>query len=78
MMGSIVTRISAGGNSAAVRLTKDVLNAARLERGQEVLISAEEGRIVITPGPPSEYTDTMAAYERIRARYGRVLDELAK
>jgi len=43
------TRISRWGNSRAVRVPQDVLKRAGIDPNEPVEISAEPGRIVITP-----------------------------
>lgn len=46
---SPMTRVSAWGNSHGVRLPRDVLEAAGIATDAEVAITAEGGRILITP-----------------------------
>ena len=44
------------GNSASVRIPAAVMAAARLRLDQEVEVREEQGRIVIDPVRPAEYT----------------------
>ncbi len=44
------------GNSPAVRLPVSVMSAAKLELGQKVQITVEEGRIIIEPLGRIEYS----------------------
>jgi antitoxin MazE len=46
------TAIAKWGNSLAVRLPKDIAEAARLDNGVEVQIHARNGAIVIEPARP--------------------------
>jgi len=43
------TRISKWGNSRAVRVSREVLDRAGIDPDEPVTLSAEAGRIVITP-----------------------------
>lgn len=70
-------RLGKQGNSTGVTLTREVLEAAGLERGADITIEASEGRIVIAAAA-SPRTRAMAAFERSLARYGRTYAILAK
>ena len=76
-MSIVRARLLRQGNSTAVTLTREVLDAAGMARGTEVSVEASEGRIVITPAD-STHTRAMAAFERSVARYGRTYAALAK
>ena len=42
-------KLSVWGNSCGLRLSQNILNAASLRTGDEVMISVEDNRIIITP-----------------------------
>lgn len=71
------TRLVKQGNSTGLTLSREVLEAARLDRGAEVVVEASEGRIVITPAS-SSHARAMAAFKRSLTRYGRTYALLAK
>ena len=48
-------RLGRIGNSTGLTLSREVLDAAGLERGAEVRVEAEPGRIVVTPGDCREF-----------------------
>lgn len=45
----MVTKVQKWGNSQGLRVTKSVLEEARIDVGDEVKVSARKGRIVIEP-----------------------------
>ncbi len=45
----MVTRVQKWGNSQGLRLSKEVLSAARIEIGDVVDVEVREGSIVVTP-----------------------------
>jgi|JI10StandDraft_1071094.scaffolds.fasta_scaffold1092942_2 putative addiction module antidote len=65
------------GNSTGVVLPPEVLREAGLERGDDILIQVERGRIVILPRVPLR-EDVLLAAEEVIARYGEVFDRLAR
>lgn len=71
------TRLARQGNSTGLTLSREVLDAARLDRGADVMVEATEGRIVITPAN-SPHAKAMAAFHRSLTRYGRTYAILAK
>ena len=71
-------RISPIGNSQGVRLSRDVLTAAGLERGDQVKVRAGEGRVVIEPAPDETYRKVATRLDLFRNRYRMTLDNLAK
>ena len=77
-MTSVVhTRLTKQGNSTGLTLAREILDAAHLDRGAEVVVEATDGRIVITPAA-SPHARAMAAYQRSLARYGRTYAILAQ
>jgi antitoxin component of MazEF toxin-antitoxin module len=71
------TRLGRIGNSTGLTLSREVLDAAGLERGAEVRVEAEPGRIVVTPvGGVRERA--MRLFERSLVRYDRAYARLAK
>jgi antitoxin component of MazEF toxin-antitoxin module len=71
------TRLGRQGNSTGVTLTREVLAAAGMERGAEVVIEATPGRIVVTP-VGGDHERFMAAFERSLERYDETYAILAK
>lgn len=73
-------RLGRSGNSQSVRLTKEVLEAAGLEKGAEITVSASEGKVVIEPAVSPEARDlsakTRASAQRMAVRYARTFDLL--
>ena len=45
----MVTKVQKWGNSQGLRLNKQVLETARIRVGEEVVVSARRGRILISP-----------------------------
>lgn len=74
---TVSVKLTKQGNSTGLRLPKDVLQAAGLDRGDEVTLEVSAGRVVIAKAD-APYSEAMKAYADCRARYGRALDELAK
>lgn len=70
-------RLARQGNSTGLTLSREVLDAAGLERGADVMVEAAHGRIVITPAE-SAHAKAMAAFHRSLTRYGRTYAILAK
>jgi antitoxin MazE len=52
----MTTLIRKWGNSPAVRLPVSVMSAAKLELEQRVLVTVEEGRVIIEPLDRIEYS----------------------
>lgn len=71
------SRLARQGNSTGLTLSREILDAAGLDRGAEVVVEATEGRIVITPAA-SPHAKAMEAFERSLGRYGRTYAALAK
>ncbi|MDX1574620.1 MAG: AbrB/MazE/SpoVT family DNA-binding domain-containing protein [Kiloniellales bacterium] len=72
-------RLTRQGNSTGVTLTKELLNAAGLERGDEVLVTAERGTGAITIRRADDvYTRAMAAGRAFARRYRRTMAALAR
>jgi putative addiction module antidote len=74
---TVSVKLTRQGNSTGLRLPRDVLQSAGLDRGDEVTLEISDGRIVIAKAD-APYAEAMKAYAECRARYGRALDELAK
>jgi antitoxin component of MazEF toxin-antitoxin module len=71
------TKLGRIGNSTGLTLTREILEAAGLERGTEVRVEAEPGRIVVTPaGGVRERS--VRLFERSLVRYDRAYARLAK
>lgn len=49
----MVTKVQKWGNSQGLRLSKQVLEDARITVGDDVEVAAHEGEIVITPVKPA-------------------------
>ena len=75
-MGS-VTRIRQIGNSDGLTLRADQLREAGIARGDEVVVDARAGRIVITKAG-SSYARAMDALDACVTRYDDTLRRLAK
>jgi antitoxin component of MazEF toxin-antitoxin module len=71
------TRIRQIGNSDGLTLRAEQLRAAGIARGEEVVVEAEPGRIVITK-PESPYAKAMEALEVCMRRYDATLRRLAR
>lgn len=65
------------GNSTGVVLPPEILKEAGLERGDEIEIRAERGRIVICPRTPIR-EEVMLAAESVVSRYDAVFRKLAE
>ena len=74
---TIVTRIRQIGNSDGLTLRAEQLREAGIARGDEVVVDAQPGRIVITRAG-SSYAKAMEALEVCMARYDATLRRLAK
>ena len=56
---AMVTQIAKWGNSLALRLPKSVAQEARLDEGDTVHVSVDNGAIVIRPSRPRYSLDTL-------------------
>lgn len=65
------------GNSSGVVLPPEILKEAGIERGDEIIIRAERGQIVISPRVAVR-EEVMQAAEDVIARYDGVFRKLAK
>lgn len=73
------TRLTRQGNSTAVTLSREVLNAAGLERGDEVLVIADPGSGAITIRRADDaYARAIAAGRAFAQRYRRTMAALAR
>ena len=76
-MSAVLSRFARHGNSTGLTFTRELLEKAGFDRGDQVAIEAVEGRIVITPAK-SSYARAMAAFGRSTGRYGRTYSILAR
>ena len=65
------------GNSTGVVLSPELLHEAGLQRGDEVIIRAERGRIVILPRVPIR-PEVMEAADAVIAQYDAVFRRRAE
>lgn len=65
------------GNSTGVVLPPDILLEAGIARGDEIVIRAERGKIVISPRTPLR-DEVLRAAEVVIARYDDVFRRLAE
>ncbi len=65
------------GNSTGVILPPEILAEAGLERGDEIVIVAERGKVIISPRVPIR-EEVMAAADAVIARYDDVFRKLAQ
>lgn len=70
-------KIAKTGNSATVRLTQDVLQAAGFEIGRDVRVEAERGRITISSASDA-YEATRNSARRMAGRYAKALELFGK
>ena len=75
----MMKRLTKTGNSVALVLDKQLLEAAHLSAGSEVEVSTDGHAIVITPRRDrSRDDDFRAGVEKMHARYAGVFRLLAK
>lgn len=74
---SAVTKIRQIGNSDGLTFRAEQLRDAGIARGDEVVVEARPGRIVITKAG-SPYAQAMEALEVCMARYDATLKRLAR
>ena len=74
---TVSVKLTKQGNSTGVRLPKEVLEQAGLQRGDEVTLEVTDGRVTLTKAA-APYNAAMDAYAECRARYAKTLEELAK
>lgn len=65
------------GNSTGVVLPAELLRDAGLRPGDEVVMQAERGRLIITVLDP-DFDDMVAAADRFVARHPNALQKLAE
>ena len=73
----IEARLIRQGNSTGLTLTREVLEAAGLERDDRVIITASEDGLTVRKAD-GEHQRWMAAYREIADRYRNTLAALAK
>jgi len=71
------TKLAKVGNSAGLKLPRDVLAEARLDRGDEVCVQVRDGRIEITNSDEG-YNRAMEIGRAFAVRYRRTMAVLAK
>lgn len=77
-MTKSISRLTPRGNSLAVTIPKDVIEAAHLKKGDELsLLAREDGVIEIRQLEPGE-AELDAAFEWSLGRYEETYKELAK
>jgi putative addiction module antidote len=74
---SVVTKIRQIGNSDGLTLRTEQLREAGIGRGDEVVVDAQPGRIVISKAE-SPYAKAMEALEACMTRYDATLRRLAR
>lgn len=78
MMVKASAKLSPRGNSLAVTLPKEVLDAAGLKQGDDLsLLVREDGAIEITHAAPGE-AELQEAFEWSLGRYAKTYEDLAK
>jgi antitoxin component of MazEF toxin-antitoxin module len=71
------TKLTKIGNSTGLTLPRDVLTAADLHRGDEVLVEVRDGRVEITKTDDT-CNSVMYIGRRFAARYRRTMAILSK
>ena len=71
------TSINKVGNSASVRLSREVLNTARMEIDQRIEIEASEGEVVIRPADDNREKTREAAHW-VLSRYPLTMKKLGE
>ena len=72
------TKLAPRGNSLAVTIPRDVLDATGLKQGDDLsLLARDDGVIEIRHAAPGE-AELEAAFEWSLGRYGRTYEDLAK
>jgi putative addiction module antidote len=71
------TKLTKVGNSTGLTIPRDVLTAARLDRGDEVAVEVRDGRIEIAKAGDG-YNQAMDIGRRFASRYRRTMAILAK
>jgi antitoxin component of MazEF toxin-antitoxin module len=73
----VTSQLARHGNSTGLTLTREVLLAAGLERGDDVTLTVADGTITLRKADDA-YSRTLNAGRVFAARYRRALAELAK
>ena len=71
------TKLTKFGNSTGIAIPKDVLDAAHMARGEEVVLSVVDGKIEIAK-PLDGYNEAMEVGRRFAKRYAKTMAALAK
>lgn len=64
------------GSSYVTTIPSDVVKSLRLKPGQKFEVSAESGRLVLTPTSP-EFDAAMKAHEKVLQKYRSAFQKLA-
>lgn len=72
-----ISKLTRNGNSTTLTLSPDVLEAAGMARGDQVLVSAKHGVITITRAD-SDHAEAMGYARDAFRRYSRTFQALAK
>ena len=72
-----MTKLTKVGNSTGVTIPREVLTAAKLDRGDEVALQVRDGTIEITKADDG-YNRAMEIGRAINARYRRTMAALSK
>jgi len=72
-----ITKLTRVGNSTGLTLSRDVLRAAGLARGDDVVVETDGEKVVITKAD-SDRAAVREIGRRFMARYSRTLAALAK
>lgn len=76
-MVAVRAKLVRQGNSTGLTLSREVLEAAGMDRGTDVAVDASDGKIVITPAAGS-HARAMDAFQRSLTRYDRTYKILAR
>lgn len=72
-----LTRLVRTGNSTGLTLSREVLAAARLDRGDAVSVNVRDGKIEVAKADDA-YNKAMEVGRAFSARYRRAMSALAK
>jgi antitoxin component of MazEF toxin-antitoxin module len=72
------TKLTRLGNSTAVTLSRDVLDAAHLDRGDAVTVTVRSDKTIEIAKADTQYEHEMRMGRAFIARYRRTIDALAE
>lgn len=64
------------GSSYVTTIPSDLIKMLRLKEGQKFEVSAENGRLILTPASP-EFDAAMKAHEKVLQKYRSAFQKLA-